>query len=239
MGTKIRTALISGGTRGIGLAIAVKLAQNGYQIATFARTQNQVDAFLGKMEELKTPALAEVGDVRDQDFLSGFIDRTLEKFGGLDVLVNNAGGGKKAPALDALMTDWDHTLDVNLRGSMHLTKLALTALLKSPGAAIINIVSMAAKSGIAGNSAYCATKFGLLGFSHALFEDLRHHGIKVCAICPGYVDTSLIPNRKALVRHDMIQPDDIAKTVEYILNVSGSACPVEILIRPQRNPFKQ
>lgn len=231
--------LISGGTRGIGLALVTKLAQLGYNIATFSRTQNQLDALCGKMADIGANMLAEAGDIRDDKFLKNFVRKTTDTFGGIDVLINNAGGGKKDAVLEADLNDWDRILATNLRGAMVLTKFCLSELLKSQNAAVINIVSMAAKTGIAASSAYCASKFGLLGFSHSLFEELREQGVKVCAICPGYVDTPLIPNRKALLREEMIASEDIAKTVEYILGLSPSACPVEILIRPQRYPFRK
>lgn len=233
-----RNCLISGGSRGIGLTIVTQLARLGYNIATFARTQNQVDALRGKMAEFDISLLAEVGDIRDDQFLQGFVQKTAESFGGIDLLINNAGGGKKAAVLEANLEDWDQILATNLRGAMVLTKFCMPELLKTQNATVINIASMAAKSGIATSSAYCASKFGLLGFSHALFEEVREQGIKVCAICPGYVDTPLIPSRKSLMREEMIQAEDIAKTVEYILGLSASACPVEILIRPQRYPFR-
>ena len=234
-----KTAVISGGTRGIGLAIATALAGLGYNIATFARTQNQLDAFGGKMDGLGVKTFSLCGDARDDKFLEKFVVQAISTLGGIKVLINNAGGGKKDNVLDAKNADWDQILSVNLRAAMILTKLVLPELIKSPRSAVINIASMAGKTGIAGSTAYCASKFGIVGFSHALFEDVRHHGVKVCAICPGYVDTPLIPSRKALIREEMIRPEDIAKTVEYVLGTSPSACPVEILLRPQRYPFKQ
>jgi short-subunit dehydrogenase len=122
---------------------------------------------------------------------------------------------------------------------MVLTKLVLPEIIKTPGALIVNISSIAGKMGMAESSAYSAAKFGLRGFTEALFEEVREYGVKVSAICPGYVDTPLIPNRKALMREEMIRPEDIANAVEFILDSSPSACPVEITIRPQKSPFRK
>lgn len=234
-----RTLLISGGTRGIGLAISLAFAKRGFNIATFSRTQNEVDAFRGRMEELSAPCLAEVGDVRDDAFLQTFVVSVIERFGGLFALVNNAGSGKTASVLDASLADWDQTLAVNLRAAMVLTKLVLPEIVKTPGAIIINMASIAGKIGAANSAAYSATKFGLIGFTESLFEEVREYGVKVSAICPGYVDTPLIPNRKALMREEMIRPEDVARAVEFVLDSSSSACPVEITIRPQKSPFRK
>lgn len=233
------TFLISGGTRGIGGAISLAFARRGYNIATFSRTQNEIDAFRGRMEELGAPCLAETGDARDDAFLKSFVDKVLGRFGGIQALVNNAGGGKKDPVLKASLADWDATLAVNLRAAMVLTKLALPELVKTPGALVVNIASIAGKIGMADSSAYSAAKFGLIGFTQALFEEVREYGVKVSVICPGYVDTPLIPNRKALMREEMISPEDVARAVEFVLDSSPSACPVEITIRPQKSPFRK
>jgi NAD(P)-dependent dehydrogenase (short-subunit alcohol dehydrogenase family) len=234
-----RTLLISGGVRGIGLAISLAFAKRGYNIATFSRTQNEIDAFRGRIEELGTSCLAEVGDACDDVFLQTFVVSVAERFGGIFALVNNAGGGKKDSVLNASLADWDQTLAVNLRAAMVLTKFALPEIVKTPGALIVNIASIAGKIGMADSSSYSAAKFGLIGFTEALFEEVREYGVKVSAICPGYVDTPLIPSRKALMREEMIRPEDIARAVEFVLDSSPSACPVEITIRPQKSPFRK
>lgn len=234
-----KAALISGGTRGIGLAIARELARMGFDVATFARTAEEVDTFPGKMEELGVRGLAFQGDARDDAFLGIVVGDALATFGRLDVLVNNAGGGKQDPVLKADIADWDFILDVNLRSPMILTKLCLPELVKTPGSAVINVASMAGKTGIANVSAYCASKFGLVGFTQSLFEEVRDLGVKVCVLCPGYVDTKLIPSRKSLRRGELIRPEDVAKAARYVLECSPSACPGEIIVHSQKNPFSK
>ena len=232
-------ALISGGTRGIGLAIAQMLAQQGFNVATFARTQSELDTFAGKMAEYNVQILTLQGDAHDDEFLQQTVAETVQKFGGLSTLINNAGGGKKGTVAECSLSDWDQILDVNLRAAMVLTKICLPHIIKATPSAIINIASIAGKTGFAGSSAYCASKFGLVGFTQSLFEEIREHGTKVCAICPGYVDTALIPQRKALRREEMIQASDVAQAVAFVLAMSASACPTEIIIRPQRDPFRK
>lgn len=237
--TSKKTALVSGGTRGIGLAMAKELALMGYDVAAFARTASEVDTFPGKMEELGAAGIAFTGDARDGVFLERVTAGVLDRFGRIDVLVNNAGGGKRDLIAAADVSDWDFILDTCLRAPMRLTKLCLAELVKTPGSAVINIASMSGKSGVAGESAYGAAKAGLIGFSQALFEEVRGFGVKVCAICPGFVDTKLIPTRKALDRSALIRPEDVAKAARYVIECSPSACPTEILIRPQRDPFRK
>lgn len=234
-----KTCLISGGTRGIGLAICKNLAGQGYNIATFARTKEQIDTFPGKMAEFACESLALQGDASDDEFLKEMVRKTKERFGGIDVLINNAGGGKIDLVSEARIEDWDQMLTVNLRATLVLTKFCLPEILKSKTPVIINIASIAGKIGLSGSSVYCASKFGVIGFTQALFEEVRENGVKVCAICPGYVDTPLIPHCKSLVREEMISPEEIARTVEYVLKTSASTCPVEIVVRPQKNPIRK
>jgi len=152
--------------------------------------------------------------------------------------VNNAGWGKQAPVAKAGVADWDRTLDVNLRAPMLLTRLVLPTMIGRENGAIINIGSIAGKSGEANASAYAASKFGLIGFTQSLFEEVREYGIKTSVILPGFVDTPLIPETRHLDRNKMIRPEDVAEAVLYVLRSGPACCPVEITLRPQRSPYK-
>ena len=121
---------------------------------------------------------------------------------------------------------------------MILAKEFLPAMIKKGEGAVINIGSVSGKSGEANSAAYSASKFGLIGFTQSLFEEVREHGIKVTVILPGFVDTPMIPPVKHLDRSKMIQANDVAQAVLYILNAPLTACPVEITIRPQRTPYR-
>jgi NADP-dependent 3-hydroxy acid dehydrogenase YdfG len=127
---------------------------------------------------------------------------------------------------------------VNIKALMHLTRHALPHLMRQPRSAVVNISSIAGKMGFAGGGAYCASKHAVMGFSEAVFEDVREHGVKVCAICPGYVRTELISARGGLDAAKMLQPEDVADAVLYVARCADTACPTEIVLRPQRTPYR-
>ena len=164
--------------------------------------------------------------------------RWFKGCGPVDFLINNAGWGKRAPVVRSRVDDWDQTFRLNLRAPMILAKELLPAMIKKGEGAVINIGSVSGKSGEANGAAYSASKFGLIGFTQSLYEEVREHGIKVAVILPGFVDTPMIPPVKHLDRSKMIQAEDVAQAVLYILNAPATACPVEITIRPQRTPYR-
>jgi NAD(P)-dependent dehydrogenase (short-subunit alcohol dehydrogenase family) len=159
-------------------------------------------------------------------------------FGAVDILINNAGWGKRAPVVKAKLEDWDQTFRLNLRAPMMLAQRFLPAMIAKGEGAVINIGSVSGKSGEANGAAYSASKFGLIGFTQSLYEEVREHGIKVSVILPGFVDTPLIPPNRQLDRSKMIQAADIAQTVCYVLAAPATSCPVEITVRPQRTPYR-
>jgi NADP-dependent 3-hydroxy acid dehydrogenase YdfG len=138
----------------------------------------------------------------------------------------------------AKIEDWDQTLRLNLRAPMILAQRFLPAMIEKHEGAVINIGSVSGKSGEAEGAAYSASKFGLIGFTQSLYEEVREHGIKVAVILPGFVDTPLIPPVKHLDRSKMIQADDVAQAVQFVLTAPETSCPVEITIRPQRSPYR-
>jgi 3-oxoacyl-[acyl-carrier protein] reductase len=121
---------------------------------------------------------------------------------------------------------------------MSLAKLLLPAMIAKGEGAVINIGSVSGETGEASGAAYSASKFGLIGFTQSLYEEVREHGIKVAVILPGYVDMPLIPPNRQLDRSNMIQADDIAQAVHYVLTSPATCCPVEITVRPQRTPYR-
>jgi len=159
------------------------------------------------------------------------------KLNHLSVLINNAGIFAKGTIEKCDLAMWDQALNVNLRAVMTLCKCALPYIEKNEAGAIINIASIASKVFFAGGANYCATKSGVLGFSGALFEEIREKNIKVCAICPGYVNTAIISEQAPLDREKMIQPQDIAATVKFVLHLPDTICPTEITVRPQKSPY--
>ncbi len=138
--------------------------------------------------------------------------------------------------LKTSLADWDRTLATCLRAPMVLARLVLPDMLAHSSGAIVNIASIAGKKGRAGETAYAAAKFGLLGFTQSLFEEVREHGIKVAAICPGLVDTDLIPPNRKVDRAKFLQPEDVADCVHQVLNSPIRACPTEVILEPQYDP---
>ena len=176
-------------------------------------------------------------DLSLDEEIERLVTATLEKWGSIDHLINNAGWGKTGPILKAKREDWDATFRVNLRAPMVLSQLVLPKLMEKGEGAIINISSVSGKSGQANTAAYSASKFGLIGFTESLYEEVREYGIKVTVILPGFVDTPMIPPIKRLDRTRMIRPEDIARAVLFVLTSPITSCPVEITVRPQKSPY--
>ncbi len=233
-----KAALVTGAGRGIGKAVARLLAQCGCRVVLSARTAAQLEAVEQEIRDLKGSAIAVVGDLTRDEALEELVAESRRAFGSIDILINNAGWGKRAPVVKASIDDWDQTLRVNLRAPMILARALLPDMIAKGEGAVINIGSISGKSGEANGAAYAASKFGLIGFTQSLYEEVRERGIKVSVILPGFVDTPLIPPNRQLDRSKMIQPDDIAQAVHYVLTSPATCCPVEITVRPQRTPYR-
>jgi len=234
-----RIALITGASRGIGRAIALRLAQAGAITILAARTERDLSAVADTIHTSGGKALVVPTDVTDDQQLATLADTTLTRFGHIDILVNNAGGGPpRASVTKARIPDWEWTLRTNLWATMRLTKLVLPAMIEGHGGAIINICSLAGLSGRAGEAAYAAAKFGVRGFSQSVFAEVQEYGIKVSTICPGYVDTALIPPNRRVDRGKMLSPADVAEAVYMVAVSPARSCPSEIILQPQHDPLK-
>jgi len=181
-------------------------------------------------------AVAIPADLTRDVELEFLLEESAKAWGSADILINNAGWGKRAPVIRAHVEDWDQTFRLNLRAPMILAQRLLPAMIATGAGAVINIGSVSGKTGEANGAAYAASKFGLIGFTQSLYEEVREHGIKVSVILPGFVDTPLIPPNRRLDRSKMIQADDIAEAVHFVLSSPATCCPVEITVRPQRSP---
>jgi short-subunit dehydrogenase len=228
-----KIALVTGAGRGIGKAIAVSLAKSGCRLILAARTREQLDDVA---KTIGNEAVVIPTDLTRDDELDRLVEQSSNAWGSVDILINNAGWGKRAPVIRANVQDWDQTLRLNLRAPMILAQKLLPAMVAKGEGAVINMGSVSGKSGEANGAAYSASKFGLIGFTQSLYEEVKEYGIKVAVILPGYVDTPMIPPVKNLDRSKMIQAADVAQAVLYILNAPSTSCPVEITIRPQRAP---
>jgi 3-oxoacyl-[acyl-carrier protein] reductase len=234
-----QVALVTGAGRGIGRAIALRLAGAGCRVAALSRTAADVEELAAEAaaephhgEVLPVPA-----DVTHDVELEAAVRLIIERLGRVTILVNNAGfAPPRSTVVKTALADWDRTLATCLRAPMVLSRLVLPDMLAHGHGVIVNIASIAGKRGRAGEAAYAASKFGLLGFTQSLFDEVRGHGIKVTAICPGLVDTDLIPPNRRVDRAKFLQPADIADAVLHVVSMPVRACPTEIVLEPQHDP---
>jgi NAD(P)-dependent dehydrogenase (short-subunit alcohol dehydrogenase family) len=233
-----QVAIVTGASRGIGRAIALRLAEAGCLVAAIARNKDQLDATV-EMASAGTfrTVLAVPADITHDGELEAAVRIVIERLGHVAILVNNAGSAPpRETVAKTSLVDWDRTLATCLRAPMVLTRLVLPDMLAHREGAIVNIASIAAKRPRAGEAAYAAAKSGLVGFTQSLFEEVRNHGVKVCAICPGFVDTGLIPPNKRVDRAKFLLATDIADLVHEVVQSPIRTCPTEIVVEPQFDP---
>ncbi len=233
-----KVALVTGAGRGIGRAVSLLLGKSGCRVVLAARTGDQLEEVQKEISARGGEALSIPTDLTKDEEINGLVGKIQQTWESVDILVNNAGWGKRAPVVKAKVEDWDQTFRLNLRAPMLLAKLLLPHMIEKGDGAVINIGSVSGKTGEANGAAYSASKFGLIGFTQSLFEEVREYGIKVAVILPGFVDTPLIPPNRQLDRSKMIQAEDIAQAVHFVLTSPPTSCPVEITIRPQRIPSR-
>jgi 3-oxoacyl-[acyl-carrier protein] reductase len=232
-----KIAVVTGAGRGIGRAVAINLAQSGCRVILTARTLDQLEQVQQEIATHGGEVVCVPADLTRDDDIDRLAEESRKPWGPADILINNAGWGKRAPIVKGRQEDWDQTFRLNLRAPMILTKALLPPMIEKGNGAVINIGSISGKTGEANGAAYSASKFGLIGFTQSLYEEVREYGIKVAVILPGFVDTPLIPPNRQLDRSKMIQPADVAQTVDFILTSPQTCCPVEIILRPQKSPY--
>lgn len=230
-----KSALITGASRGIGLAVAQRLGQLGARVAICARDPKQLDSACARLRDEAIDAFAVSADVSRNDQVSSLVEKTLARFGGIDFLVNNAGIGLFGPIQEFSEHDFDTVLDTNLKGVFLITRAVAPSMISRGSGHIVNISSLAGKNFFAGGSLYCASKWGLLGLTYCMGEDLRSRGIRVTAVCPGSVATDFgHPSSKNV--HKMLQPHDIAHAVEMVITAEPQSFISEVVMRPTQKP---
>jgi len=231
-----RTALITGGSKGIGFGIAKSLVKQSVKVAITSRSQKAADEAAQRLNELGgAPVIGIEADVRDKASQEAAVKTVIDKWGQLDILIANAGVGIFGSIEELTDEQWRETIDTNLTGVFYSIKASLEALKKSKGY-IITISSLAGTNFFAGGSAYNASKFGLTGFTQAAMLDLRHHGIKVSTIMPGSVATYFnnhIPDKSDAWK---IQIEDIGELVVDLLEMNPRTLPSKIEVRPSMPP---
>jgi 3-oxoacyl-[acyl-carrier protein] reductase len=231
-----KVALVTGGGRGIGSAIAVRLAVLGADIVVCGRTQSHLDQTAGRIRTAGARAEAITCDVSDWNSVTALAGKVKDSFGKLDILTNNAGiGGFGGPLHTMPVERWDGVLNTNLRGVFYTVRAFVPLLLAAGGGHIINISSLAGKNPLPNGAAYAASKWGLNGLSYSIAEELRSHKIRVSVICPGSTHTELSPH-EGKNPEKMLQAGDIAHAVEMLVTQAPQSFVSEIVIRPTQKP---
>lgn len=234
VGETRRRTMVVGATGGMGSAVALERARQGDILALIGREPSKLSEVAQKIgKEHEKPEILTV-DLGDMESCAKCIRETVELMDGLDTLIFCSGVHVNSRTTEADLPSWDHVLDVNFRSFVHLVRAGINPINASGRGAIIAIGSIT--SSYAGAGMNLAAKRALTGFCEALFDDVREFGTKVSVIQPGFVATSMSASPR-LQSDLMIQPEDISAAVGYILQTAPSACPTEIVIRPQRSPY--
>lgn len=229
-----KTVVITGASSGIGQSLAMDFAGAGANLVLVARREEKLQEVADALPD-DVSVLVVPGDVTNEDDVRNVIDRTLEKFGTLDVMVNNAGYGMFKPIHEMSAEEFDGMIAVNLRGVFLGTKYALAHMYEQgTGGAIVTISSLAGKNGFAGGGGYCASKFGVMGLMESAFHEARSHNVRVINIAPGSVDTPFFDEIDGAPANPekVLRPEDVAATVVYALELPDRALIRELDIRP-------
>jgi NAD(P)-dependent dehydrogenase (short-subunit alcohol dehydrogenase family) len=232
-----RAALITGGSSGIGLAIARALGQDGYELTVSARRPEKLEEAVGGLTSEGIEAHAVPANMADEEDIRSLVEAHRSRFGRLDVLINNAGIGIGGAIEDHETKKLDLQIGVNLRG-VYLMLRECVPLLREAGAEhgkalAVNVSSIAGKQGQGWLGAYSATKAGVVGLSQAAYKELGEAGVQVTALCPAFVATEMTDWVEGISKEEMIQPEDIAEAVRYLLRTSRACMVPEIqFIRP-------
>jgi 3-oxoacyl-[acyl-carrier protein] reductase len=215
------TAIVTGSTRGIGKETALLLLQKGLNVIISSRSQQIVDNVIqeihDKFPSKKENVLGLKCDVSKYSNVKSLVDVSVKTFGKIDILVNNAGIVYFKSIIDTTEEEWNKTIDTNLKGDFLFTKEVLPYMIENKSGVIVNVSSGAGKSGFPNLSAYCASKFGVIGFTESIAKEVADYNVKVMAICPGGVDTKMIDdivdNGYNLSNRNLMKPEQVAKKI--------------------------
>jgi NAD(P)-dependent dehydrogenase (short-subunit alcohol dehydrogenase family) len=231
-----RTAVVTGGGRGIGAAIAKRLAELGATCIITGRTMDRLQQTAAEIGRGGGRCEAMPCDVTSHASVAALAAEVQRKFGATQILVNNAGiGGFGGPLHTMPVEQWDPLLNTNLRGVFYCVRAFAPMMISSGGGDIINISSIAGKNPLPNGAAYAASKWGLNGLSYSIAEELRAHNIRVAVVCPGSTHTELSPHQGRDPKK-MLQPEDVAHVVAMLVTQSPQSFASEIVLRPTQKP---
>jgi 3-oxoacyl-[acyl-carrier protein] reductase len=232
-------SIVTGASRGIGRAIAIRLAYENHDIVLISRTESELIKVKKEIDAIGSNSIYFVGDVANDHFANKTIDEVLNKFEKIDHLVNNAGVGIFKKFIDSSLEEFKLQINTNLFGVYNFTKAVLPGMIKRNSGSIINISSLAGKNSFVGGTMYSSTKHALMGLIRSLMLEVREYNIRVVSICPGSVDTSF-GNDSQLSPMNLTQillPEDVAEMVATVVRLPLRALASEIDLRPT-NPKK-
>jgi NAD(P)-dependent dehydrogenase (short-subunit alcohol dehydrogenase family) len=229
-------ALVTGSGKGIGAAIARKLAEMRATVVVSGRTRSHLEQVAGEITQAGGKAVVAECDVSKLESVEAMAQKVERELGGIHLLVNNAGiGGFKMPLTTLDPATWDKILNTNLRGVYYCIRSFAPLMARSGGGHIVNISSLAGKNPLPNGAAYAASKWGLNGLSYSVAEELRGQNIRVSIVCPGSTNTELSPH-EGKDFSKMLQPDDIAHAVAMLVTQAPQSFISEVLVRPTQKP---
>lgn len=230
-----KTALITGASAGIGWASALALAGEGANLVVTARRPERLAELEAAIQEAGGKGVSLVGDAKEEATARQAVDLTLKTFGSLDILINNVGIGNYKNLVDTSAEDYDEMMDSNVRSTFLFTRHAVPVMIQQGSGTILMVSSMAGVYGFGGEAVYCATKFAQVGFAQALDKELRPHGIKVGAICPGGVKTEFALGKgrteEGVASSGMLDPEDVAGVILMACTQSPGSRIIEVQMR--------
>ncbi len=237
MSLQQKVAIVTGGSRGIGFAIARALRQEGASVAITGTDPDRLAAAARELGDGGGSVLGVRADVRLHAEVEALFATVTASFGGVDILINNAGVGAFRPVAETTVEEWQRTIDTNLTGVFYCCHAALPIMTRRGGGWIINISSLASKNPFVNGAAYCASKSALNAVSEALMQEVRHDGVRVAYVLPGSVNTGFggMTNTKA---DWALMPDDVAQVVVDLIAHPSRSLPSRVEIRPAQPPRK-
>lgn len=227
-----KTAIVTGGSRGIGKAIALKLAEKGANIVVnYTSNSNKAEEVVNEIKKMGKEAMAVKADVSNPDDVKNLVKETEKKFSSIDILINNAGITRDTLLIRMKEDDWDKVMSVNLKGTFLCTKLVGKKMMKQRSGNIVNIASVVGIIGNAGQANYSASKAGIIGFTKSTAKELSSRGINVNAVAPGFIETEMtkklseevIQNyAKNIPLGKMGKPEDVANVVSFLCSEEAS-----------------